>query len=177
MRGVEVLGQAMLAVNRHIISKVLPEPLPSEGFRKMLGFWRSVQRAGDLPPVSAINPCIMPKEVLPKITIIGVEDGDKSLRIRMTGEAIKSASGSDNTHRFGEDIEGGEDILRAYRHCIEERTLLYCQGPASWSVNNYKTYRSLLMPFVTPDGRIRRVVTYLEIEIDPIAWPLNQERT
>jgi hypothetical protein len=147
---------------RHTISPVIFDQLPGESFRKAHAFWLEAKGNAELPPVCSIDPLKMPREILPDISLIAVEDGEKRLFVRLVGERIKSAVGFNRTHQWGEDAAKGEDVVRAYFHCIETRLPLYCEGPTVWSKHDYKIYKALLAPFAAPNGIIRRILTYLQ---------------
>lgn len=154
----------MTVRTRHSISNKVPDDLPTQRHRQVLDVWRAAKRYTDLPPVDSISPLSIPKDLLAGIAIVSVEDGHKRLKVRLVGERIKIATATNPTHQWGDDLKGGEDVFRAYMACAQQRLPLYCEGPTSWSINSFMSYRALLTPFAGDDGSVRRILTYLEID-------------
>jgi hypothetical protein len=138
------------------------EDLSGDGFRKAFAFWHQAKGGLDLPPVSAIDPVRIPRDILASIALISVEDGEKRMFVRLVGERVKIGAALNPTNQWGDDIKGGEDVLRVYLECTARRSPFYCEGPTAWSKHNFKRFNALLLPFEGPDGAVRRILTYLE---------------
>ncbi len=140
-----------------------PEALPGLGFSTAYDFWRSARSPGKLPPMSVLSALKLPKELLTRVAIAGVEDGPKRFRIRLVGTRTVQDIGFDATKTMGEDIAGGEEIIRVHDQCLALREPILAQGRASWSPNDFKSYKTLLLPFVDNADAIKRILSYVEL--------------
>ena len=141
---------------------VTPEQLPNDQFRQAYKFWLDARGADMVPLVPAIDPLKLPKNLLPDLSIISVEEGPKRFWVRLVGTRIVRAIDLDLTNTWGDDVPGGEEVRQGFERCIESRMPYYSEGPTIWSTNDYKTYHSLLLPFADAQGTIKRLLTYLQ---------------
>jgi len=138
------------------------EVLPGRSFRRAYQFWLEAKGSEELPLISGIKPSKIPKEILARVALAGVEEGAKRFRIRLVGTGTVRDVGFDATNTMGEDIEGGDEIIRIHEQCVETRGPIFAQGRASWSPHDFKNYATLLLPFIDCSGAIKRILSYVE---------------
>lgn len=138
------------------------EALPNQSFRRAYQFWLDSKAAQELPLVSSVSAARIPKDLLPNIAIAGVEEGSKRFHIRLVGTRTVQDVGFDATNTMGEDLAGGEEIIRIHEQCVATRSPILAQGRASWSPHDFKTYITLLLPFADGSGVIKRILSYVE---------------
>ena len=72
--------------------------LPGTRIPAFYAYWQSSARPGVLPDVSAIDPLLMPPEILPFLVVYAIES-DSGLRMRLIGTAVVENTGADFTGR------------------------------------------------------------------------------
>jgi hypothetical protein len=154
----------MLTKPKSEYAPVIPELLPNDRFRKAYRFWFD-HKAGDLlPHASVINPVRIPRDLLPNISIIAVEKGAKRFFVRLVGTGIVHGVGRDLTGKWGEDVEGGAEVVKRYAICVERRAPVFHEGPHVWPHIDYKHHRVLILPFADSAGEVSRVLGYVEYQ-------------
>ena len=90
-----------------------PEALPDQqGFRLIYDLWLKAKENRELPPVSALDPRAIPKNLLGDCSVMSIEDGPKRFYIRLVGTRIVEELGGINmTNSWGDDQPNAEDII------------------------------------------------------------------
>lgn len=138
--------------------------MPNEQFHAALSFWFDHQAARALPLASLIHPGRLPRRLLPFLVMISVEPGPKRLLFRLVGTGVVDAIGYDPTGKFGEDIEGAGPTNERFFATLETKKPYFYGGPLIWSSKDYKSYRSVVMPFGDEAGTVVRFLSYTEFE-------------
>lgn len=137
--------------------------LPDErGFRLVYDLWLQAKRGNELPPVGAISPNAIPKSLLGDCSLMSIEDGPKRFYIRLVGTRIVEELGFDTSNTWGDDQPDAEDIIATCVKCVESRRPLYCNMSTAWAGNQFKQSRVLMLPYAGADGRVRRILSYIQ---------------
>ncbi|MFZ1991399.1 MAG: hypothetical protein WAW96_16695, partial [Alphaproteobacteria bacterium] len=115
-----------------------------------------------IPLASSINPLQLPRALLPYLMLISVEEGPKKLLFRVVGTGIAEAIGFDPTGKFGEDVQGAGPTNERIYATMQTKKPYFYGGPLIWSSKDYKSYRSLVMPFGDEAGNVVRFLSYME---------------
>jgi hypothetical protein len=145
-----------------LIEDVSLAQMPNENFRAALSFWLDRKGGRNIPLASAINPLHLPRALLPFLIMISVEEGPKKLLFRVVGTGIATAIGFDPTGKFGEDINGAGLTNERFYAAMRTKKPYFYSGPLVWSSKDYKSYRSLVMPFGDEAGNVTRFLSYTE---------------
>jgi hypothetical protein len=139
--------------------------MPNDNFRTALQFWLDVKGTRILPDARSISPSLLPRELLPFLILVSVAPpGPKRLKFRLVGTGIVSAIGYDFTGKFGEDVDGAGPTNERFFATMKSKQPYLYGGPLIWSPRDYKTYRSLVMPFGNEKDEVVRFLSYVEFE-------------
>ncbi|MFZ1990847.1 MAG: PAS domain-containing protein [Alphaproteobacteria bacterium] len=139
-----------------------PEALPDQGFRLIYDHWMKAKREGELPPVSAITPHSIPKNLLGDCSVMSIEDGPKRFYIRLVGTRVAQALGLDMTNTWGDDQPNATEVKSACVQCVEERRPLYSEISTAWAGNSFMRSKTLMLPYAGPDKSVRRILSYIQ---------------
>ena len=139
-----------------------PEALPDEGFRLIYDYWLKAKRDRELPPVSAITPHAIPKNLLGDCTLMSIEDGPKRFFVRLVGTRVAQTLGFDMTNTWGDDRTDAPEVREACLQCVDSRRPLFSDISTAWAGNNYQRSKALLLPYAGPDNSVRRILTYVQ---------------
>jgi hypothetical protein len=135
--------------------------LPGARIPAFYAYWLSGLRPGALPDLSAIDPLLMPPEILPFVVVYAVEP-DGVLRMRLIGTAVVERTGADLTGRAIEPF-GVMAVLHArLTWCLQQRQPYLAHGQVPAAERDFIQFTALAAPFADCDGTIRRVVSVLQ---------------
>jgi hypothetical protein len=145
----------------HRIGMVPAVALPGARIPAFYAYWLSCLRPGALPDLSAVDPLLMPPEILPFIVVYAVEP-DRALRMRLIGTAVVERTGADLTGRVIEPF-GVTAVLHArLTWCLKHRRPYLAHGQVPAAERDFIQFTALAVPFGDRDGAIRRVVSVLQ---------------
>jgi len=139
-----------------------PEALPGQSFRLIYDHWAKAKHDRALPPISAISPHSLPKNLLGDCSIMSIEDGPKRFFIRLVGTRIAQALGFDITNTWGDDQPNAEEVKSACIQCVEDRRPLYSEISTAWAGNGYMRSKTLMLPYAGSDNSVRRILSYIQ---------------
>ena len=135
--------------------------LPGARIPAFYAYWQSGARPGALPDVSAIDPLLMPPEILPFVVVYAIEH-DGGLRMRLIGTAVVENTGADLTGRVIEPF-GVMAVLHArLTWCLQHRRPYLAHGQVPAAERDFIQFTALAAPFVDSSGKVRRVVSVLQ---------------
>lgn len=131
------------------IAERLREPVS----RAAYVYWNHVRGTRDCPNRRDIRPEEMPRDVLPHIVLIDVEDGpERRFRYRLVGTRVVSYYGEDWTGRYFDEIAEGafhDAVEQAFGDVIASRAPHYAVLDEIWP--SVTRYSRLSLP-VSDDG-------------------------
>jgi hypothetical protein len=135
--------------------------LPGARIPAFYAYWLSATRPGALPDVSAIDPLLMPPEILPFMAIYAVEP-DGRLRIRLMGTAVAERTGEDLTGRMVEPFGVMATLHARLRWGVEHRRPYVAHGQVPAAERDFIQLTALAAPFADRSGAVQRVVAVLQ---------------
>ena len=135
--------------------------LPGARIPAFYAYWLSAAQAGVLPEVSAIDPLLMPAEILPFMAVYAVEP-DGRLRIRLMGTAVAERTGEDLTGRMVEPFGVMATLHARLRWGVEHRRPYVAHGQVPAAERDFIQLTALAAPFVDRNGAVQRVVAVLQ---------------
>jgi hypothetical protein len=135
--------------------------LPGARIPAFYAYWLSATHAGALPEVSAIDPLLMPPEILPFMAVYAVEP-DGRLRIRLMGTAVAERTGEDLTGRMVEPFGVTATLHARLRWGVEHRRPYVAHGQVPAAERDFIQLTALAAPFADRSGAVRRVVAVLQ---------------
>jgi hypothetical protein len=135
--------------------------LPGARIPAFYAYWLSGVRVGALPDVAAIDPLLMPPEILPFMVVYAVEPGDE-LRMRLIGTAVVDHTGADLTGRLIEPYGLMATLHARLSWCLKHRRPYVAQGQVPAAERDFIQFTALAAPFADKSGKIQRVVSVLQ---------------
>jgi len=135
--------------------------LPGARIPAFYAYWLSATRPGALPDLSAIDPLLMPPEILPFMAIYAVEP-DRRLRIRLMGTAVAERTGEDLTGRIVEPIGVMATLHARLSWGVAHRRPYVAHGQVPAAERDFIQLTALAAPFADRGGAVQRVVAVLQ---------------
>ena len=135
--------------------------LPGTRIPAFYAYWQSGARPGALPDVSAIDPLLMPPEILPFMVVYTVEP-EGGLRMRLIGTAVVDRTGADLTGRAIEPIGIMATLHARLTWCLQHRRPYVAHGQVPATERDFIQFTALAAPFADGSGKVRRVVSVLQ---------------
>jgi hypothetical protein len=135
--------------------------LPGARIPAFYAYWLSAAPPGGLPEVSAIDPLLMPPEILPFMAVYAVEP-DGRLRIRLMGTAVAERTGEDLTGRMVEPFGVMATLHARLRWGVEQRLPYVAHGQVPAAERDFIQLTALAAPFGDRSGAVQRVVAVLQ---------------
>jgi hypothetical protein len=137
-----------------------PVALPGARIPAFYAYWLSGVRVGALPDVSAIDPVLMPPEILPFMVVYAVEPDD-GLRMRLIGTAVVEHTGADLTGCLIEPFGVTATLHSRLTWCLKHRRPYVARGQVPAAERDFIQFTALAAPFTDKRGTIQRVVSVL----------------
>lgn len=141
-----------------------PDDLQSDYMRALHEYWNAARGAADLPPVSAIDPMLLPRACLPYLSVLEVEQAPFRLRSRLSGTALVAQFGTDFTGRYLDELPGMDAQLTRMKWCVETRHPYVVEDKLTFAPKDYKLYQTLILPFGDPEAGVQRIVGVFTFE-------------
>jgi hypothetical protein len=135
--------------------------LPGARIPAFYAYWLSGVRVGALPDVSAIDPVLMPTEILPCMVLYAVEP-DGGLRMRLIGTMVVDRTGTDLTGRAIEPSGVTASLHARLTWCLQHRRPYVAHGQVPAAERDFIQFTALAAPFADRSGKVRRVVSVLQ---------------
>jgi hypothetical protein len=135
--------------------------LPGARIPAFYAYWLSAFQGDALPDVSAIDPLLMPPEILPFMAVYAVEP-DGRLRIRLMGTAVAERTGEDLTGRMVEPFGVMATLHARLRWGVEQRRPYVAHGQVPAAERDFIQLTALAAPFADRSGAVQRVVAVLQ---------------
>lgn len=135
--------------------------LPGARIPAFYAYWLSATRPGALPDLSAIDPLLMPPEILPFMAIYAVEP-DHRLRIRLMGTAVAERTGEDLTGRIVEPFGVMATLHARLSWGVAHRRPYVAHGQVPAAERDFIQLTALAAPFADRSGAVQRVVAVLQ---------------
>lgn len=135
--------------------------LPGTRIPAFYAYWQSGARPGALPDVSAIDPLLMPPEILPFMVVYTVEP-EGGLRMRLIGTAVVDRTGADLTGRAIEPIGIMATLHARLTWCVQHRRPYMAHGQVPATERDFIQFTALAAPFADGSGKVRRVASVLQ---------------
>jgi hypothetical protein len=134
--------------------------LPGARLPAFYAYWLSGVRLGALPDVSAIDPLLMPAEILPFMVVYTVEpDG---FRMRLIGTAVVDRSGEDLTGRLVEPFGVMATLHGRLTWCLQHQRPYVAHGQVPAAERDFIQFTALAAPFADRGGKIQRIASVLQ---------------
>jgi hypothetical protein len=135
--------------------------LPGARIPAFYAYWLSAARPGALPDVSAIDPLLMPPEILPFMAVYAVEPNG-GLRIRLMGTAVADRTGQDLTGRIVEPLGVMATLHARLSWGVKHRRPYVAHGQVPAAERDFIQLTALAAPFADHSGAVQRVVAVLQ---------------
>lgn len=144
--------------------KISPAPLPSDmpsGMLKaMLKHWISLKGKSDVPSQKLIDPHAYPKNCLPYISIIEIEEKTHKYKTRLAGSAICNAFGVNPTGLYISDLASKKsNAVERLDWCVNQRQHYLATDKFVRGGLKRRQYTSLSLPYENDDGEISRILS------------------
>jgi hypothetical protein len=143
------------------VGTVAAVALPGARIPAFYAYWLSAARPGTLPDVSAIDPLLMPPEILPFMAVYAVEP-DGGLRIRLMGTAVADRTGQDLTGRMVEPFGVMATLHARLSWGVKHRRPYVARGQVPAAERDFIQLTALAAPFADRNGAVQRVVAVLQ---------------
>ena len=147
---------------KDMVTDLDADTLEPEAFRRLFRYWLDAKADRALPPVSAIDPLALPRDLLHLIGVMEHEPSGDRLRVRLAGTGIRQATGLEFTGHYTDAMPGAEEADRRFHWCQRTGSPYMTTGPLVWAQRDYKTYSVLALPFGTADGVVERIMLLFE---------------
>lgn len=134
------------------------ETLPSDYVKTLYDYWSEMRGLGPMPPVSAIDPTLLPRGCLPYLCILEVEHEDLRLRARLTGTTLVERLGLDLTGLYLDELSGIAAQIKRLLWCVTHARPYLAESSVSFAPNDFMNYQILTLPFGEPGGPVERLV-------------------
>ena len=135
--------------------------LPGTRIPAFYAYWLSGARPGALPDVSAIDPLLMPPEILPFMVVYTVEP-EGGLRMRLIGTAVVDHTGADLTGGAIEPIGIMATLHARLTWCLQHRRPYVAHGQVPAAERDFIQFTALAAPFGDRSGKVQRVASVLQ---------------
>ncbi len=141
----------------------LPEALRHDAILLAgLEYWRAARRESLAPDISAIDPLLLPRRVLPCVVL--ADFVGERIRYRLVGTNMVDQWGEDFTGRFLDEIMAGEYgtyIHDLFRQCATMMAPVFSESTFRWDVGRVVWTRRLMLPFLgAAESRLMVVQTF-----------------
>lgn len=127
--------------------------------RMVHDYWISAKGDHPFPPLSALDPVELPRPALPYFTVVEVVEPGPRFLVRLIGTEVHAAAGQDHTGRMVDEMPGAEDVVRRFTWCVRARRPYCVCSKLLWSINNFRQYEALVLPFGPSGGRIEKLAS------------------
>lgn len=136
------------------------ETLEPDGFRRLLRYWLGARGDRPTPPVTAIDPLALPRDLLPMLVVLDCDASTGRLRVRLQGTGLVSLTGIDATGRYLDSLAMPdlEDVEKRLGWCRDTGNPYVVSGPLTWADMHYRSYATLVLPFGGAAEGVRRLV-------------------
>ena len=135
--------------------------LPGARIPAFYAYWLSGVRVGALPDIAAIDPVLMPPEILPFMVVYAVEP-EGGLRMRLIGTAVVEQTGADLTGSAIEPVGVMAALHARLTWCLQHRRPYVAHGQVPAAERDFIQFTALAAPFADRGGKVRRVVSVLQ---------------
>jgi hypothetical protein len=135
--------------------------LPGARLAAFYAYWLSGVRLGALPDTTAIDPLLMPAEILPFMVIYTVESGG-GFRMRLIGTAVVDRSGEDLTGRLIEPFGVMATLHARLTWCLQHQRPYVAHGQVPAAERDFIQFTALAAPFADRNGKIQRIASVLQ---------------
>lgn len=143
------------------IGTVSAATLPGARLSAFYAYWLCGVRLGALPDVSAIDPLLMPPEILPFMVIYAIEPGG-GFRMRLIGTAVVDRSGEDLTGRLIQPFGVMATLHGRLTWCLQHQRPYIAHGQVPAAERNFIQFTAIAAPFVDRSGKIQRIASVLQ---------------
>ena len=140
---------------------VAPVALPGARVPAFYAYWLSATQRGGVPDVAAIDPLLMPPEILPFMVVYAIEH-DGGMRMRLIGSAVVDRTGADLTGRLIEPFGVMATLHARLSWCVKQRRPYLADGQVPAAERDFIQFTALAAPFADRDGTVQRVVSVLQ---------------
>jgi hypothetical protein len=136
--------------------------------REALDYWKAKGAAGAMPRRRDIDPCELPRHLLPQLQLIDVIEGGRRFYFRLVGTAIVEAFGGEFTGRYTEDVIAADHIEfvhGCYRMVMAERRPILVRSRYLTSKAVDITANRLLMPLSEDGDHVSMILGALTFEL------------
>jgi hypothetical protein len=144
-----------------LVGTVPAVALPGARIPAFYAYWLSAMRLGALPDVAAIDPLLMPPEILPFMVVYAIEH-DGGLRMRLIGTAVVDRTGTDLTGRLIEPFGVMATLHARLTWCVTQRRPYVAHGQVPAAERDFIQFTALAAPFADHGGNVQRVVSVLQ---------------
>lgn len=137
--------------------------LPGAHIPAFYAYWLSSARSDGLPDVSAIDPVLMPPEILPFMVVYAVEP-DQGLRMRLIGTAVVDRTGTDLTGRVIEPYGVMATLHARLSWCLKHRRPYVALGQVPAAERDFIHFTALAAPFADKSGAVQRMASVLHFD-------------
>lgn len=134
------------------------EDLPVDHMRAAYDYWLAARGAAVVPPVSALDPMLLPRGSLPYLSVLEVEQAPFRLRSRLTGTALVDHLGINQTGHYLDEIPGIARQLARMEWCVHAQQPYLAEDKLTFAPKDYKRYHVLILPFGDPGRGVERLV-------------------
>lgn len=148
----------MIEITSHFV-RDLDDIAQFEGLPDVLEWWRS---SGAPPPVTAISPFVLPRDLLPNTTLFDVEHAPRRYQVRLMGTAIAEHFGQDVTGRYLDELFSPEahEILRdGFDYAVDEAKPHFAGRVYHTEQGKECSFSRLALPFADANGHVVRLLT------------------
>ncbi|MEK9969068.1 MAG: PAS domain-containing protein [Ferrovibrio sp.] len=150
-----------------------PWPLPpgadGEAFARIHAYWRSKCRrdAGGrwrLPARTDIDPLEIPRDLLPGIVLLEIEDHDgrRRFRLRLFGSDVEAMTGGNETGRYYDEVTDQpgmyERIDAVLGQLIAERQPVYVAAPSGAADRGFLLFGRLALPLASDGWQVDMIL-------------------
>ena len=132
--------------------------------RAVYDYWLEAPRAGDLPPVSAIDPLCLPPGCLPHVLVMEHDVATGRFRSRLIGTHVVDVTGMDFKDRYMDEFDAMEMALRRFRWAVQNRKPYWLTAPLLFATRNFARYNLLCLPFAGVDAQVTRLLFVFAFE-------------
>lgn len=139
-------------------SRFTRECLAEDYARQFFDYWCAARSGQVMPPVSALDPMLLPRACLPYLSVLEVETEPLRLRARLVGTAVAEQIGMNQTGCYLDELPGAASQEERLLWCVREQRPYLAEDDITFAPNNYKRYQCLIVPFGDPTVGVERVV-------------------
>lgn len=134
------------------------DSLSCDYMRTLYDYWCETRGSEPIPPLKTLDPTLLPRNCLPYLSIVEVEQSPLRLRSRLSGTAVVEQLGVDQTGLYLDEIPRFAKQIERMEWCVRHGRPYLAEDAITFAPKDYKRYQVLILPFGDAGCGVQRIV-------------------